>query len=114
MESGSSTRWLNIAVGVWLFISAFIWAHSYAQFTNTWIIGIACVVLAAIAMRVEQIRYLTAALAIWLFISSWALPTHMAGTVWNNILSSIAMFVIALAPDQHAPGAHRTMTSGAR
>lgn len=114
MERGYSTRWLNIAVGVWLFVSAFIWAHSYAQFTNTWIIGIVTVVLAAIAMQIDQIRYLTAALAIWLFISTWALPTHMAGTVWNNILSAIAMFVIALAPNPHAPGRHHTMASGAR
>ena len=114
MERGSSPRWWNIAVGVWLFLSAFIWVHSYAQFTNTWIVGLVCVVLAAVAMQVEQIRYLTAALAIWLFISSWVLPTQMAGTVWNNTLSAIAMFVIALAPDPHTPRTHRTMASGAR
>ena len=98
MERGFSVRWINVAIGVWLFISAFIWTHTYQQFTNTWIVGLISAVIAAIAMRVEQARYFNAAIAVWLLISTWALSTTMPGTVWNNVLCAIAMFIVALVP----------------
>ena len=93
-----SGRILNIVLGIWLFISAFVWGHTQAQMTNTWILGVLCVVFALIAMRVEQVRFLNTALAVWLFISAFALPTTSRGTVWNNALVAIAIFVVSLAP----------------
>jgi hypothetical protein len=91
-------RTANVILGIWLFISAFVWTHSQAQLTNTWILGVLCVVFALIAMRVEQFRYLNTALAIWLFISAFALYTHSHGTLWNNALVAIAIFIASLAP----------------
>ena len=49
-------RTLNIALGVWLFISAFLWPHTSAQFTNTWICGALTVAFSLIAMRVPESR----------------------------------------------------------
>jgi hypothetical protein len=89
---------LNILLGIWLFISAFVWTHSQAQLTNTWILGVLCVVFALIAMRMQQVRYLNTALAVWLFISAFALPGSSRATVWNNALVAIAIFVVSLAP----------------
>ncbi|HTO98407.1 MAG TPA: SPW repeat protein [Myxococcales bacterium] len=93
-----AARTLNILVGVWLFISTFCWAHSQAQMTNTWILGVLCVVFALVAMRTEWMRYLNTALATWLFISAFVLPSTSRGTVWNNALVAVAIFVISLAP----------------
>jgi hypothetical protein len=85
-------------LGIWLFISAFIWSHTYAQMTNTWIVGVLCVAFAVIATRVPEVRYLNTILAIWLFVSAWALPTMESGTRWNNVLVAIAIFLLSLAP----------------
>jgi len=93
-----AARTLNVLLGIWLFISAFVWSHAQAQMTNTWILGVLCVVFALIAMRVAQVRFLNTALAVWLFISAFALPGHSQGTVWNNALVAIAIFVVSLAP----------------
>ncbi len=93
-------RIINVILGVWLFISAFIWPHSRAQMTNTWILGVLCVVFALVAMAVPWARYLNTLLAIWLFISAWALPTVSAGTVWNNVLVAIAIFIVSLIPNE--------------
>lgn len=93
-----AARTLNILVGIWLFISAFIWTHSAAQMTNTWILGVLCVVFALIATKVDQVRYLNTALAVWLFISAFVLSTQSAGTEWNNALCAVAIFIISLAP----------------
>jgi hypothetical protein len=97
-EQLNTARVVNIVLGIWLFISAFIWPHSYSQMTNTWVVGVLCVAFAVISMRVPEARYLNAILAVWLFISVWALPTISAGTRWNNALVAIASFAAAMAP----------------
>jgi hypothetical protein len=97
--SGRATpRIVNVILGVWLFISAFAWPHTHAQMTNTWILGVLCVIFALIAMAVPWVRYLNTLLAIWLFISAWALPMESPGTVWNNVLVAIAIFIVSLIP----------------
>lgn len=91
-------RGLNVLLGIWLFISAFIWEHTQAQRTNTWILGVLCVVFALIAMSTPQARWLNTILSIWLFISVWALPHRNLATMWNNVLVAIAVFLLSLVP----------------
>ena len=62
---------------------------------------------ALVGMAVPWVRYLNTLLAIWLFISAWALPTTQVGTVWNNVLVAIAVFIVSLVPSgpgERAPG----------
>jgi hypothetical protein len=100
-----SPRIANVVLGVWLFISAFLWAHGTPQFTNTWILGALCVLFSLIATRYEDARYLNTALAVWLFVSAWALPHVSIGTVWNNALVAIAIFFVSLVPSgRRLPG----------
>jgi hypothetical protein len=99
-RGAASPRIINVILGVWLFISAFVWPHTQAQMTNTWILGVLCVIFALVAMAVPWVRYLNTLLAIWLFISAWALPTYNAGTVWNNVLVAIAIFIVSLVPNE--------------
>jgi hypothetical protein len=98
-EAGSGVaRALNILLGVWLFLSAFLWQHTDAQRSNTWICGVLCVAFALVALGVGVVRYLNTLLAIWIFISAFALPSISVGTVWNNALVAVAMFVLSLVP----------------
>jgi hypothetical protein len=96
--SNGAARAINIVLGVWLFISAFAWQHTDVQRTNTWILGVLCVAFALIAMGVPMVRYLNTLLAIWLFVSAFALRDLSVGTVWNNALVAIAIFVVSLVP----------------
>jgi hypothetical protein len=96
----AAPRGLNVALGVWLFISAFLWPHSQGQMTNTWLMGVLCVVFAVAAMYVEQVRFLNTLLAIWLFISAFALPSLSVGTTWNNAIVAIAIFLVSLVPSR--------------
>ena len=99
-RGGEIARGLNILLGVWLFISAFLWMHAPAQRTNSWIVAVLAVIFAAVALSMPPARWLNTALSIWLFISCWALPHQNVGTQWNNALVAIAMFVISLVPSQ--------------
>jgi hypothetical protein len=96
--NGRIARGVNVALGIWLFISAFVWDHTPAERTNTWILGVLCFVFALIALSTSPARWLNTALAIWLFISVWALPHHNLGTMWNNALVAIVVFVLSLVP----------------
>jgi hypothetical protein len=97
-EEFTTARIVQIVLGVWLFISAFLWLHSGAQMTNTWVVGALCVAFALIALRVPEARYLNTLLAVWLFVSVWALPTLSSATRWCNALTAIAIFAVSLAP----------------
>ncbi|MGK4003067.1 SPW repeat protein [Sorangium sp. So ce1036] len=98
----TAARGINIALGIWLFISAFLWPHSQGQFTNTWVVGALCVLFALIALRAPKVRYLNTILAIWLFVSAWGIPALSAGTVWNNALVAVGILIVSLLPSTPA------------
>ncbi len=97
-------RWFNLILGIWLFVSAFLWEHTTAERTNTWILGVLCAVFALLAMKEAGARWLNTALAVWLFISVWALPHDNAGTMWNNAIVAIVVFFVSLASPEERPG----------
>ncbi|WP_433927819.1 SPW repeat protein [Sorangium cellulosum] len=94
----TAARGINIALGIWLFISAFLWRHSQDQFTNTWVVGVLCVAFALLAIWAPKARYLNTILAIWLFVSAWAIPALSVATVWNNVLVAVAILIVSLVP----------------
>ena len=63
-------------------------------------IGAATVVSAVAGLRVPPLRYINVALAIWLFVSAWFLPTLSAATMWNHVIASIAILMVAVQPSQ--------------
>lgn len=95
-----AARTVNVILAIWLFVSAFIWPHTGAQMTNTWILGVIVFVFALLAMRIPNVRYVNALAAIWLFISAFALPRISVGTAWNNALVALVVFFLALAPSE--------------
>ncbi len=92
------TPWINALLGVWLFMSAFLWPHSAAERADTWIVGVLCVAFSLAATRLPAARWLNALLSVWLFVSAWALPHHNEATVWNNAFVAICVFLLALEP----------------
>ena len=91
-------RIVSLMLGVWLVVSAFAWPHARVQMTNTWVVGAMSAIFALVAMALPWLHYANTLLAIWLFVSTWALPGFHAQTLWNNVLVSVAMFVVSLVP----------------
>ncbi|HET7752954.1 MAG TPA: hypothetical protein VFK85_03510 [Anaeromyxobacteraceae bacterium] len=94
-------RTLNLLVGSWLFLSAFVWRHPDPQFTNTWLVGLLCAVIAVAAVSYPRARYWNVLLSAWLVFSTLWLP-HLRPTVWNNIIVALAMLAFALVPSPEA------------
>ena len=93
-----SPRLIEVTLGAWLFASAFLWPELRARVTNTWICGVLCVSVAIVAMGLSWARTFNSALAVWLFVGAWALPTAHVATLWNNVLCSIALFLVSRVP----------------
>jgi hypothetical protein len=105
-------RALNALLGLWLFVSAFLWPHSRFQLDNAWITGIAAVVLAMAALSgVEWARYLNAALGAWLIVSAILARGSGAATRWNHLIVGFLVAFIALAPN--LPALRRRRAVGA-
>jgi hypothetical protein len=100
-ERGGLSRLPNIILGIWLFISAFVWHDPTAQFYNTWICGIFCFIFAIVAGAVPPVRWLNTLLAIWIFISAFALP-DTSGTAVNNVIVAILVFIFSFVPNAPA------------
>jgi hypothetical protein len=107
-NTGESHRpqYINLVLGIWLFISAFLWPHAPALKANTWILGIIISAVSIVAMRSPAARSLNAVAAAWLFFSSLAMTHLSVGTVWNNVLVAIAVFVVSVSERRFHMRAH--------
>jgi hypothetical protein len=89
-------------VGAWLFASAFLWPHGFAQLHNAWLVGALVMACAAAALTgYERARQVTAALSIWLFVSNLILPTGLE-TAWNHALVAVVLFFLSRIPTGRA------------
>jgi hypothetical protein len=93
-------RLTNLVLGIWLFISAFSWSHSPASRTTTWILGAIIALLSLYAVRAPSARFGSAVAAVYLFLSTLTTPQYSRGTVWNNLVIAVAVFVFSLVPSR--------------
>lgn len=91
----ATSRLVGLTLGMWLFLSAFIWTHTAAQFANAWIVGLSLIAATAMAARIEAARYVCTMLAVWLFFSNWILQTDHGATTWNNIIVAVLAFLVS-------------------
>jgi hypothetical protein len=91
-----AARYVNAGVGVWLFISAFLWPHTSAQYANTWIMGIVTFAVALVAVGATGFRFLNTAAGAWLVISVFVLPSVSAATRWNNFIVGVVVIILSL------------------
>jgi hypothetical protein len=96
-EDAMTARIFNILMGVWLFVSAFVWPHSGAQFAATAICGALTVLFAALTSYDLRSRYLTAAVGALVVVLAFALYPLGSATFWHNGIVGISIAVAGLA-----------------
>ncbi len=111
MTSYRVARCLNIALGAWLYMSAPLWNHTFAQFNNARMVGALVVSVAGLAIVVPLARCVNTVLAMWLFFSAFSLPALDARPMYNSLLVAIAIFTLSLtAPPDDAPQQQRPVS----
>ena len=94
----SLPRWINLLLGIWLFISAFAWPHATATFTNTWIVGIVIAAIAGISILVPPVHWANGAVAVYLFFSTVFMAHALPVTPWHNAILAVIVFFLSLIP----------------
>ena len=95
-------RYANMTLGLWLFVSAFVWPQTTASRLNTCIVGALVVVSATMATGIGLLRQLTSILALWLLSTTVLVYPANDITFWNNILVASAVLVFSLIPNHGA------------
>lgn len=92
----SDFRYVNITLGTWLFVSAFLWPHTAVEITNAVIVGAVIALVAALGLWVPMIRFVNTVAAAWLFISAVVLSPLAWETPINNVLVAVFVFFVSL------------------
>jgi hypothetical protein len=95
-----TARVTTILLGVWLFMSTFLWRHHPDQVINGWVCGLFTIMFAAMAIAQPMVRFLGAAFALWIFFSAWVVPSLNIATVFSNAISGALIFGLSMAPNQ--------------
>jgi len=95
---GPRARYTNMALGLWLFVSAFAWPHTASTRINTCMVGLFVAIAATMAAGVSVFRQLTSVLAVWLLFTTLLVYPASTITFWSNILTAVAVLVVSLIP----------------
>lgn len=96
-------RMLNALLGLWLYLSAFLWPHTRFERGNAWVSGIVAVTAALFGLGGARIgRYVNALVGAWLIVSAIFMRTSMGATFWNHLLVGFALAVFAMVPSLSA------------
>src|SRR4051812_11733124 len=90
-------RLVNGLLGVWLYLSAFLWPHTAFERTNAWVSGIVAVTAALVGLRRVNVgRYVNALVGAWLIVSALFMRKATPGTFWNHLLVGFALALFAM------------------
>jgi hypothetical protein len=90
-------RAVNAVLGAWLFASAFIWRHTYAQTENAWVVGFLAAMMAMGGLAgLSWTRYLNVILGIWLILSPLFVRVASPFTYWNDELVGAALIIFGI------------------
>jgi hypothetical protein len=103
-------RVINAALGLWLFLSTFLWPHTEGQRVTGWAIGMLAVT-AALAGTCGRNwgRLLNAALGVWLVVSALLVPRLRVATFWTDYVVGFGLVLFAILPSCLTPSRDRTV-----
>ena len=92
--------WLNLLIGIWLFISPWVIGFAgtdYAASWNAWILGVGIVVFSAIAVSMPQAweEVINILLGIWMVISSWVIGVTTRAAETNAVIVGLLVILFA-------------------
>jgi hypothetical protein len=91
-------RYANALLGLWLFLSAFVWPQEESARINTCLVGLFIGVCAVTATGWGFVRHVTMILALWLAFSTVLVYPGSGVALYNNLLVSVLVLALAEIP----------------
>jgi hypothetical protein len=88
-------RYANLALGIWLQVSAFAWPHADATRMSAWLPGLVISVVAVLSMSVPPLRWVNGVSAIWLLAWTAATANSEPLTYWSGVIGGALVFLFA-------------------
>ncbi len=82
-------------LGLWLFVSAFVWPHTTFHFWVSLVVGAMIVFDTILALFDDAGRILNWLFAIYLVLTTLTVHSVSRASVWNGVIVGIAVFVVA-------------------
>jgi hypothetical protein len=101
-------RYANVLLGVWMFVSAFVWPHSRDACAAAWISGAGIAMNAFGAIWAPQVRYFNLPLGFLALVWQVSAAGNDARTLMSGLISSLLVVLFSLVPSgrlHHPPGA---------
>jgi SPW repeat len=89
-------RMVNILLATWLFVTAFAFNATTAQFWSILLVSVLVLTFEVLSMWRNDLRYVGTALGLWLIVSVWLLPTRNDFIYWNNIVCGLLIAVMSM------------------
>lgn len=97
----------NLALGIWLQTSAFLWPHSDASRVSAWLPGLLISIIALLSMGAPPMRWLNAFTAMWLVLWTMAATSTEPLAYFNGIACGLLVFALAWVPSKSAASDYR-------
>jgi hypothetical protein len=101
---------LNLALAVWLFVSAWVMPHSAATSWNALIVGVLAAAVSLLAWAAPGrpgLRHGTSVLAVWLVVGTMLLPHLSLASLLNEVAVAMGFAGVALLlPAARRHGGH--------
>ena len=99
----SPRRWparvVQMALGAWLFFTAFIWPHQSYGFHLAWVSGLVFIALAVGAAFVPWMRLILGLACVW-FVLATFFSSEPPITLANNLFVAVFIFIFSFLPAQ--------------
>jgi formate hydrogenlyase subunit 4 len=93
-------RAINAVLGLWLFVSVFLWPHSRPQTITATVVGMLVVTAALAGLGgVRWARLVSAGAGGWLLLSALLLPIVSTATFWNHVVVGLAVGALGVSQD---------------
>jgi hypothetical protein len=94
-------RYLNLVLGAWLLVSAFMWPHAEAQFIVTILVGAVLTIVAPFEVGSPLVRKINTAAGAVLALAAIVLPRNTVVTLWHNVLLGFIVISVSFFGPPH-------------
>ncbi|HVU50446.1 MAG TPA: hypothetical protein VHL80_07150 [Polyangia bacterium] len=94
-------RYLNLVLGAWLLVSAFMWPHSEPQFIAAIVVGAVLTIVAPFEVGSPAVRRINTAAGVVLVVAAVVLPRTTAVTLWHNVLLGLIVMSVSFCGPPH-------------
>ncbi|MBS2033153.1 MAG: SPW repeat protein [Deltaproteobacteria bacterium] len=97
---GAWARYANMAMGCWLFLSAFLWPHSTNEQAGAWGSGVLIFLFAVWSLMNPTMRFATGLTGAWLAVTTLFVHTISRATAINHVVCGVVVVLLALVPGE--------------